>query len=167
MQIEITPEYLSSQGLSENFPDRFWSKVNKQGPCWDWVARVNRCGYGTVAMDCERGKPNRGKNILSHRAAWILTVGPIPERMHVLHRCDNPACVNPDHLFMGTPFINNHDMIRKGREKHPVKIPWESVLEIRRLRATSDYTLKEIADMFSCHNSHVHAIVHFRRRSVK
>ena len=66
-------------------------------------------GYGTIAAD------STGRLISTHRAAGILTYGPIPDGLHVLHTCDNPPCCNPAHLFLGTPQMNTDDMISKGR----------------------------------------------------
>lgn len=100
--------------------DRFWSKVNKQGPvhsvlgtpCWEWMgARAKKTSskldYGLFRhIDKMRS---------AHRVAWELTHGPIPGGTCVLHRCDNPPCVNPDHLFLGTQVENLRDMVSKGR----------------------------------------------------
>ena len=93
--------------------DRFWDKVDKSGRCWEWLAAKNSSGYGRLN--------NNGRNHLAHRVAWILTNGPIPEGDHygticVLHHCDNPPCVNPAHLFLGTIQDNVNDMIEKGRQ---------------------------------------------------
>lgn len=91
--------------------DRFWSKVDKSGDCWEWTACRTRAGYGQFKSD---GRLHR-----AHRLAWALTNGPIPEGKHVLHRCDNPGCVNPDHLFLGSHQDNMDDMSNKGRRKNP------------------------------------------------
>jgi hypothetical protein len=85
----------------------FFRRVGEKG-CWEFQgADRNRQGY----------KKFRG--VMAHRAVWILLFGSIPEGMNVLHRCDNPACVRPDHLFLGDHPSNMQDMRKKGR--HPGK----------------------------------------------
>lgn len=121
--IEITPQYLASQGLSHTFPERFWTKVDQNGPvpphrpeldqCWVWIARLTDSGYGRLRM-CNT---NRNKDIRAHVASWILTVGPITDGLCVLHHCDNPRCVRPSHLWLGTRGDNIRDCIAKNR--HP------------------------------------------------
>lgn len=92
--------------------ERFWPKVRiaGQNECWEWLASRNWKGYGRIgyrALACGY--------TAAHRAAWELTRGPIPEGAWVLHRCDNPPCCNPAHLFLGTGKDNSDDMFRKGR----------------------------------------------------
>jgi hypothetical protein len=78
--------------------------------CWLWTAKLDKRGYGFSKHD--------GKKLGAHRHSYILYVGPIPEGMFVCHRCDNPTCVNPDHLFLGTREDNIDDMLKKGRHKN-------------------------------------------------
>lgn len=111
MQIEITPEYLQSQGLSPNFPERFWAKVRKTESCWIWTASVVK-GYGQI-----RSAGEGSRMLKSHQAAWILCHGPIPDGLWVLHTCDNPPCCNPAHLWTGTAKDNVQDCIAKHRRK--------------------------------------------------
>ena len=89
----------------------FWSGVDRsggQGACWPWIGSTNFSGgYGQSHF--------HGKRIGAHRAAYILTHGPIPDGMWVLHHCDNPPCVNPAHLFLGSTTDNMRDAARKGR----------------------------------------------------
>lgn len=114
--------------------DRFWPRVNKTDGCWLWTGPITKQGYGEgiclASMD--------GRRIQSHRVAWILTHGAIPNGMHVLHKCDNPTCVNPSHLFLGTNQDNVDDKMNKGRfvpvcgESHPKsKLTEADVLAIR------------------------------------
>jgi hypothetical protein len=93
---------------------RFWEKVNKDGPggCWLWTGYTQRFGHGTMG----RGDGKGGvKTILAHRYSWEIANGPIPAGMCLLHKCDVPACVNPEHLFIGDRIINAKDKMAKGR----------------------------------------------------
>lgn len=98
---------------------RFWAKVQTNGPvlrpdlgpCWAWTASTIR-GYGQFHLPRDHG---RQRTIYAHRFAWELTNGPIPDSLSVLHRCDHPVCVNPNHLFLGTQLDNLADARAKGR----------------------------------------------------
>jgi len=97
----------------EELRARLWMKVRvRENGCWEWVgaargARGDLVGYGSIGV--------RGKCVLPHRLVWSWFNGEIPEDMCILHRCDNPVCVNPDHLFIGTRVDNAQDAISKGR----------------------------------------------------
>ena len=91
--------------------DRFWSKVDTSGECWTWTADLDDHGYGRLGIGRKRIEP-------AHRVAWTLANGPIPEGLRVLHHCDNPPCVRPDHLFLGTQADNMADMMAKGRARN-------------------------------------------------
>lgn len=87
--------------------ERFWERVSVQPEgCWDWLGAKNHGGYGHFWID---------RQMDAHRASYLINVGPIPERMYVLHKCDNPACVRPDHLFLGSQTTNMVDCRAKGR----------------------------------------------------
>jgi len=87
---------------------RFWEHVDKTGSCWLWTGSKDKDGYGGFTDENRR-------NIRAHRASWIIHFGPIPTGMNVCHKCDNPPCVRPDHLFLGTYQDNTIDMVNKGR----------------------------------------------------
>jgi hypothetical protein len=90
-----------------NVIDRFLAKVVKTEGCWLWTARKTPQGYGRFGY--------QGENRLAHRVAFELFKAPFASGLHVLHRCDNPGCVNPDHLFLGTNAANVEDKVSKGR----------------------------------------------------
>lgn len=134
--------------MRKNILERFWSKVDileNRAACWLWTGAMFTGGYGKFAWGEKRGS-NRG----AHRVAWLLSRNrDIPEGKDVLHRCDNPPCVNSDHLFLGTHSDNMRDMHAKGRwtpswyvpeplrgEASPqAKITASDVVDIRTLRA--------------------------------
>lgn len=95
--------------------ERFWVKVRKTDCCWEWTASKNKFGNGNFVCALDGG---RSRSALSHRISWILERGPIPPNLKVLHRCDNPSCVRPGHLFLGTQADNMRDMLAKGRSAH-------------------------------------------------
>jgi hypothetical protein len=145
---------------------RFWSKVDQGGgpdACWPWTAkRRARGGYGQFRLD--------GKIEGAHRIAFSLKNGPLPAGAQVLHRCDNPPCCNPAHLFLGTNLDNVEDKVAKGRqaggyktailgERHGMaKLTADDVREIRRMVAAGAMQ-KVVAEHFLIAGSAVSKIV--------
>jgi hypothetical protein len=93
---------------------RFWRRIAKLGPDECWVNPNQKGGRYSWFQVGGKGSPG----ILGHRYAYEITKGPIPPGMLVMHSCDNPRCVNPNHLSLGTPKDNTQDMLRKGRSPH-------------------------------------------------
>lgn len=102
----------------------------------------------------------------THVVAWEVTNGPVPSGKYVCHHCDNPPCINPSHLFLGTPADNTHDMLRKRRhsfgEAHARKLSEQQVVEVRRLLADG-MTQQAVADRFSVSRSMIGQIGKFNR----
>ena len=127
--------------------------------CWEWGGYTNPSGYGQTRIGGRNGKA-----ILAHRLSWLVYIGEIPDGMHILHKCDNPPCCNPSHLFAGTNTDNIIDRVKKNRsnrwikhaprEKHPsTKILKNDLDEMLRLRE-SKVKVVEIAKMFNICKEH-------------
>lgn len=140
----------------ENTDQDFWKFVNKTDSCWIWTGNV-RNGYGRFSI--------KSDGIFAHRYSWQLCRGSIPEGICVLHNCpggDNPLCVNPDHLFLGTQVDNNKDKVAKNRQSRGEdqgcsKLTTEAVREIRRLPSS---TLISLAQRFGVHLATIHHVRH-------
>lgn len=112
--------------------ERFWANVKRGPHCWEWGGRdVNQYGHGRIRIG-----PKSAGRIGTHRLSFQLFYGPIPKGLQVLHSCDNPRCVNPKHLYVGTPADNMRDKVERGRiprgeEAGTAKLTESQVLEIR------------------------------------
>lgn len=106
---------------------RLTAKIRRGKPneCWEFTGKSKTCGYGVLQMGAGIG------TIMAHRLAFIMANGPIPPKMCVCHKCDNPACCNPNHLFLGTHSDNLLDMSRKNRHRGARKLTPAKVVRIR------------------------------------
>lgn len=129
--------------------ERFGRKVVRGAPddCWEWPGTKNHRGYGVIHVF------GATRRVFAHRVAWEIECGrPIPPGLSVCHRCDNPACVNPAHLFLGTQAENMADMRRKGRHVLPPrKLTIDHVRAIR--ASTEPYAV--VAERFGISENHV------------
>jgi len=109
----------SLRAIDSKVIESFWAKVEKTPTCWVWKAYRLR-DYGGKVRTLPYGN---FRQKLAHRVAWVTTYGSIPRGMQVAHKCDNPPCVRPSHLFLTTNLGNVSDAVRKGRHKNPPVIP--------------------------------------------
>lgn len=153
---------------SSTLIERFWPKVDKRGEdeCWPWLAAKGHFGHGEIYIGHIDGRSQAAQ---AHRVSWWIANGGEfpPSEIHVLHKCDNPPCVNPRHLMLGTHADNMADMAQKGRSDskrrvgriHPrAKLNDEQVAEIRRLRSEGG-TYASIAAQFPVCESHIGRIL--------
>lgn len=113
--------------------ERFWAKVEKSDGCWQWRAAKDACGYGCFGYE--------GRVLGAHRVSYILAHGIIPDGLHILHSCDNPACVNPSHLRLGTHQENMDDRNSRGRARggrHPGELAPQARLTAEDARTIRD-----------------------------
>lgn len=111
-----------------NTAERFWVQVRRGDECWLWLGRCDEKGYGRLGFGGRAGQR-------AHRVAWLLVNGEIPAGQCVLHRCDNPSCVRPDHLFLGTQLANVADRDAKRRGVAPPSRAKLTVEQVRTIRA--------------------------------
>ena len=138
--------------------DRFWSKVDKSGDCWEWKAYRDKDGYGNISID--------NKTIRAHRVSWELENGKINGELQCLHKCDNPPCVNPAHLFLGTNQDNVTDKVNKGRNPQgsQSKLSKLTDADVDEIREHGDYfTRQEIANYYGIQKAAVQKILYYKR----
>ena len=157
--------------MSKTIMARFLAKVDYAGPvhpvlrtaCHVWTAGLGGKGYGQLG----KGRAGAGK-VYAHRLSYEMYIGPIPDGMHVLHRCDNMRCVNPDHLFLGTNQDNVTDKVTKGRQvsgdaHHSSQLSDAEVAEMRLLRSKG-WKLSQLVERFNCCKQHVSDICCGKKR---
>lgn len=147
----MTQQYKPRQPVEQ----RFWSKVDRSGECWLWTGSKTKAGYGTF---------NNAQSTTwsyAHRISYEWAYGAIPNKLFICHRCDNPACVRPDHLFLGTPADNVHDRDAKGRSY--VKLTPAIVQNIYSM-CKSGVSQREIAKRYDVNQSTISLIVSGKRR---
>lgn len=146
-----------------DMPSKLLSQINvREDGCWMFTGAWSKDQYGVMRYN--------GKTKGAHVVSYEIHIGPVPKGMRVLHSCDNPWCVNPNHLIVGTQQDNIRDMFNKGRdaphfgEFHGgAKLTDAAVIEIRQLAASGDYTHQEIADMFNVDRSAIGKVVRRER----
>jgi len=126
-------------------------EIDPGSGCWNWKPCKSRDGYGVASY--------KSRNIRAHRFSWMIFKGDIPTGQCVLHRCDNPSCVNPDHLFVGTHKDNVHDKLAKGRGRR-TKYTKETIEMIRQ----SPLGDAELSRSINIHATTINDIRHFRKQ---
>lgn len=137
--------------------EKFWKKVKKTddpNECWIWTGYKHR-GYGYIRTS--------RSNLRCHRVVYEITFGEIPEGLIICHKCDNPACVNPNHLFLGTTKDNIDDKVKKGRqskrESAPHKLTEKQVKEIRERYIPGVITQTQLGKEFGVSQRAIHKII--------
>lgn len=158
---------VSSKGVTMNHEKYleflFWSKVEVgyKTECWNWLGGKDKRGYGRLS----RGGMFLGKTIKAHRTAWEFANGEIKNGLHVLHRCNNPSCCNPLHLYLGTHQQNMSDaladrLFTRGENRKDAILTEEEVREIRKKFIPRKYSMRVLAQEFGVSNSAIANVVY-------
>jgi hypothetical protein len=147
--------------------ERFWPKVRKTETCWLWLASTDKDGYGQIGSGITVRNPTHTM-LKAHRVSWELVNGVIPEGLSCLHKCNNPICVNPGHLYLGTHLDNTLDVVacgsQRGENNPQAKLSDTQCVDIRAKRATGKL-LRELAEEFGVRESTVSRICNNKRRT--
>jgi hypothetical protein len=130
--------------------------------CWEWMANKTHNGYGQIYYN--------GSQRRAHRVSYEIHIGPIPSGMLICHRCDNPSCINPEHLFIGTVKDNINDCIEKGRffiarsgnENHRAILTSDHVKEIRERYSEGSISRSSLAKLYGVSKGNIQAIIERR-----
>lgn len=145
--------------MTEDDIKRFWSFVQKTDGCWPWTGATTKDGYGLLSVR----SGGRIHTPRANRIAYYLAHGELPDKALVCHRCDNPPCCNPDHLFIGTHDDNMKDMAEKHRGTNELSASQEA--DIIELFTDFGHTKSQLADIYSVPESLIQSIV--RRKKPK
>ena len=147
--------------MKKSLEERFWSRADKKSSdeCWEWLGSKLRGGYGNLNQE--------GHTLQAHRYSYVLHIGDIPKGMLVCHSCDNPGCVNPEHLFLGTHLTNAMDKVSKDRQIkgegiYNHKIVEADAIRIRELYSQGNLSMRKIAKMFGLCYSETNAVINKR-----
>lgn len=167
----------------DDYVERYWSRVNKSDGCWNWTGTTNSSkgrqiphGFFVVTKKHfpEFFDGRNSTSIVASRFAWFLEYGKVPPKhLFVCHHCDNPLCVRPDHLFLGTAADNTADMLRKGRAPKPrvIRNARRSSVknlvrnEIRRMHDEDGWSMRRLSEFFGYEFSSVYRIIREPNRS--
>ena len=166
---------MSHGGCARSLEERFWANVDKDDAlgCWEWIGGKNDAGYGRISLN--------GRRWRAHRLSYLLFRGAIPKGALVCHSCDNPACIRPDHLFLGSHKLNSRDMVERGRvamgkrngshthpERRPTgeangahKLSVNQVREIRECYVKGRITQRALAAQYSVAQSTIGDVLRF------
>ena len=136
--------------------ERFWKFVRKGKNCWEWKGATYVKGYGEIGVT--------NQLIGAHRVSWQIHYGPIPKGLCVLHRCDNPPCTNPKHLFLGTKGDNNRDKVKKWRHRygvhhHLTTLTESQIAQIKKYGQARLVPFMHLAKIFRTSEMTIHNIV--------
>lgn len=151
MAIEILPH------ITPKTTAAFAARAGKQDGCWEWSGLIDGAGYARISL-------NRNLKIGAHRFSYAMHYGVEPGNLFVCHRCDNPRCTNPEHLFLGTPLDNTKDMFSKGRqgrfdgEKNPRVILTEEDVENIKVASAAWMSNTELGQLYGVTHSTISAI---------